>query len=358
MSHELRTPLNHMIGFNELLIEDTGLSSMQRAYITAALNSAKGLLSMIDNILEYSRLEGSVIPLDAIDFDLYDMLDDVVDALRKQAVFYGTLGVHAGPSPISGLTLVLALCAGVDVVYRLDLKGISTSRMVGDPHRLSQMIKHLVDNAIKSYDGQRRGDGYNGSTVSAVEIRVQFANKRLWNRKGDPRADIGMAKWSEASLREGVQVGTLTIEVEDRGKGIPEREMKKLFSPFGQVESRGKSDGIGTPMLHRDIRLPRVTDWRCRYRVCRLGVGNRQAVGRCDGRQDQLHQRRGRGFHLLHQQPYSARQLETILAHGTRPHGKRDHLTCPIISAETSTATKSLTHLPHLPGRGVRADRR
>ena len=89
MSHELRTPLNHMIGFNELLIEDTGLSAMQRTYITAALNSAKGLLSMIDNILEYSRLEGSVIPLDTIDFDLYDVLDDVIDALRKQAVSYG-----------------------------------------------------------------------------------------------------------------------------------------------------------------------------------------------------------------------------------------------------------------------------
>lgn len=90
MSHELRTPLNHMIGFNELLIEDTGLSAMQQTYIAAALNSAKGLLSMIDNILEYSRLEGSVIPLDTIDFDLYDVLDDVIDALRKQAVSYGT----------------------------------------------------------------------------------------------------------------------------------------------------------------------------------------------------------------------------------------------------------------------------
>lgn len=149
------------------------------------------------------------------------MLDDVIDALRKQAVSYG-----------------------VDIVYRLELKGISASKLVGDPHRLGQMIKHLVDNAIKSYDGQRKGAGPSGDGVNTVEIRVRVVNKQLWSRRDDNHL-AGLARWNEVSRRDGLQVGTLTVEVEDHGKGIPDKEMKKLFTPFGQVEARGKSDGIG-----------------------------------------------------------------------------------------------------------------
>jgi len=111
------------------------------------------------------------------------------------------------------------------------------------------MIKHLVDNAIKSYDdGQRKGAGPSGDGVNTVEIRVRVANKQLWSRRDDIHL-AGLARWNEVSRRDRLQVGTLTVEIEDHGKGIPEKEMKKLFTPFGQVEARGKSDGIGTQGL-------------------------------------------------------------------------------------------------------------
>jgi signal transduction histidine kinase len=165
--------------------------------------------------------------------------------------------------------------AGVDIVYRLELKGISASKLVGDPHRLGQMIKHLVDNAIKSYDGQRKGAGPSGDGVNTVEIRVRVVNKQLWSRRDDNHL-AGLAKWNEVSRRDGLQVGTLTVEVEDHGKGIPDKEMKKLFTPFGQVEARGKSDGIGTQGQRR-MRATTPAD----SAVCasRLGTGDREAAG-------------------------------------------------------------------------------
>jgi signal transduction histidine kinase len=222
MSHELRTPLNSMIGFNELLLEDNTLGQEQRAYSSTALSSARSLLSMLDNILEFSRLEGAST-LDLHDFDLFDVLDHLVSSVRNRA-----------------------LQRGVDVVYSVDLGGIS-GRLIGDPQRLGQMLEHLLDNAIKSYPDRSLGSagGDNNATCNTVQVRARFANKRRWNSKlGVGWTSVGHIKGDPAN-HTSIHVGTLDIEVEDQGRGIPAAKVGKLFTPFGQVESSDQVHGIG-----------------------------------------------------------------------------------------------------------------
>jgi signal transduction histidine kinase len=76
MSHELRTPLNHVIGFTELVLDDAGpvLSSMQKESLTDSLNSARHLLSLINDILDTARVEAGKVELERGEVDLADLL--------------------------------------------------------------------------------------------------------------------------------------------------------------------------------------------------------------------------------------------------------------------------------------------
>jgi PAS domain S-box-containing protein len=174
MSHEIRTPLNGVIGMTELALR-TPLSSVQREYLETARGSADALLTVLNDILDFSKIEAQRMELEAVDFSLRDVVHRAASTLAARA--------HE-----KGLELVCDLPPG------------TPDRLVGDPHRLSQILLNLLSNAIKFT--------LKGEVTVRVECESEDAN--------------------------GV---SMRFEVRDTGIGIPEEKQGAIFEAFVQADT-------------------------------------------------------------------------------------------------------------------------
>jgi PAS domain S-box-containing protein len=194
MSHELRTPLNAILGFTgTLLMKLPGpLNSEQEKQLRIVQTGARHLLSLINDLLDLSRLGADKLELKVENIDCNAVVAEVADSLRPEAARKGlTLNVH-GPEP--------------NAMLRTDRRG------------LTQILINLTGNAIKFTD---RG---------SVTLRLR------------------------RNVLDGVE--SITIDVEDTGLGIPERDQPRLFEAFSRAEGDDRREREGTGLgLHLSRKL-------------------------------------------------------------------------------------------------------
>jgi two-component system sensor histidine kinase/response regulator len=176
VSHELRMPMSAIIGLGSMALQ-TEMTPQQRDYLTKIETSAHSLLRLINDTLDYSKIEAGILVLEQIDFSLREVLDRVTSSMN-------------GCAHEKGLALYV------------DLDRKAPDRLVGDPHRLEQVLNTLLVNAL------------------------------TFTKKGEISLAVSVLEVEEIT-REAV----LCFSVKDTGIGMTPAQIAGLFQPFSQADS-------------------------------------------------------------------------------------------------------------------------
>jgi signal transduction histidine kinase len=209
MSHEIRTPLNAIIGMSELLTT-TPLDVTQRDYVDIIETSGNALLFLINDILDYSKIEAGMLELHPLRFVLQECVQGALDLVKNKAWEKQLrLTVELDPS--------------------------LPHEFVGDDHRLRQIIVNLVSNAVKFTE--------RGSIALALTGQEASSSPAL----------LGGA--TAAGGLEAERVYRLVLTVRDTGVGIPREAQSRLFQKFTQVDAsttrRYGGTGLGLAICRR-----------------------------------------------------------------------------------------------------------
>jgi signal transduction histidine kinase len=209
MSHELRTPLNHIIGFTELVLDQNfgSLNATQQDYLGDVLYSSRHLLSLINDILDLSKVEAGKLEFQIADVDLKTILERSLILIKEKSLKHG-------------------------IQLSLETDGIPPT-IKADERRLKQILFNLMSNAVKFTPDNGKID---------LSAKLTFRPKP--NASGLPQPDP----------RDFIE-----ISVKDTGIGLKPDDLERIFNPFEQVENsanrRFQGTGLGLSLTRILVEL-------------------------------------------------------------------------------------------------------
>lgn len=214
ISHEIRTPLNAVLGMTDLL-NLTSLTRKQREYVQTVQSSGDMLISLVDNLLDFSHLESGNLELHNSEFDVMDLLERVLQIMGHSAC-------------AKDLELV------GNIRHDLDL------RVSADKRRLQQILVNLISNAIKFTD--------TGEVVVDVEA-IESVNDQLWLKFTVTDSGVGIEEDAREKIFAAFASGARPASSQAYGSGLGLTISKRLLDNMGGRIDIGASDKGGTKVV-------------------------------------------------------------------------------------------------------------
>ena len=214
MSHELRTPLNHIIGFSEIILDKSfgELNETQEEFLNDVLTSSRHLLSLINDILDLSKVESGKMELTISEVDLNAIIENSLSMIREKALTHHIkLGTHIESLP--------------RVIF-------------ADGRKLKQVLYNLLSNASK-FTPDEGEINLTGKMLNSEVLKDCYPKTR--------------------SMNIGPDLDWLVISVKDSGIGLKREDLDHVFTPFEQVESslnrKFQGTGLGLAIARKMVQI-------------------------------------------------------------------------------------------------------